>query len=71
MSKPFSDRCSNTGHYTTPRWTCCACYAELGNIGKGEHKCACGATIDCGIDYEPSYITTLVDDGSATEGSSK
>ena len=67
MGKPFSNQCSNTGHYATPRWTCCACYAELGNVGKGEHKCGeCGATIDCGIDYEPSYITTLVEAASAT-----
>lgn len=63
----LSDRCENTGHYSTPRWTCCACYEELGNIGKGEHKCpSCGAVIACGIDYVPSYTTVLYEDGSGS-----
>ena len=61
MSAPLSDRCENTGHYVPPRWTCCACYGELGNIGEGSHQCPnCGATIDCKRESVPSFVTELV-----------
>lgn len=56
----LSDRCENTGHYWPQRWTCCACYAELGDIGEGEHVCPkCDAAIECTRDYVPSFVTTL------------
>ncbi|MGX1496851.1 putative amidophosphoribosyltransferase [Labrenzia sp. MBR-25] len=49
---PLSSRCSNPGFYD--RWTCPACYHELGNVGEGDHGCpACGARVHCTLDYEP------------------
>lgn len=58
----LSNRCENTGHYIPPRWTCCACYVELGNIGAGTHKCQnCGALIECSREDVPRFITTLVE----------
>lgn len=60
MGAPLSDRCENTGHYTTPRWTCCACYEELGNIGEGSHRCPkCGAELECSRESVPSFVTSL------------
>lgn len=55
-----SDSVTNTGHFSSPRWTCCACYAELGDIGEGDHDCpSCGAPITCSLNYTPSYATDL------------
>ncbi len=59
LGEPLSDRTSNPGHYD--RWTCCACYNELYDIGEGEHTCPhCGASIQCTLDYDPVCRTELV-----------
>lgn len=59
--EPLSERTDNTGHYNPPRWTCCSCYTELGDIGEGEHTCDnCGAIIKCERETVPSFVCTLV-----------
>lgn len=59
--EPLSDRTSNPGHHD--RWTCCACYSELGDIGEGDHTCSnCGGRIRCSLDYEPVCRTELLEE---------
>jgi PHP family Zn ribbon phosphoesterase len=64
----YADRISNTGHYFPPRWTCCACCHELGNIGEGKHKCPnCGRSIQCTKESVPDFVTTLIKEGDEEE----
>ena len=62
LREPISNECCNTGHYCPARWTCCACYHELGDIGVGPHTCPeCSHELECDIDMVPSFVTRLAD----------
>lgn len=62
LPTPLSEKTANTGHYYPARWTCCACYHELGDVGEGEHTCPnCGHRVVCSTDHVPSYITELAE----------
>lgn len=59
---PIGEECRNTGRYNPPRWTCCACLCELGNIGEGRHTCHnCGHAVECSTEEVPSFVTRLAD----------
>lgn len=59
----FQNSAANAAEY----FTCPACYDDLPSKARGLQMCACGVTVDCTIEYVPSYVATIVDEGMTEE----